>query len=343
MTRATINDVAREAGVSKKTVSRVLNKEPNVSIDTRRRVTIAMEELNYKPSRHARGLAGTQSFLIGLIYDNPNKSYISDIQEGCLESCNAQGYHLLIQPLNHDATECDNDIKQLINDSQLDGLILTPPFSDQDGVLALISELNIPFVRIGGTYNDHRASYVTANDKEVSRQIIDYLIHLGHQRIGFIKGHDDHQSSALRYQGYLQAFEDNNLIVDETLIGKGDFEFNKAESAAREMLTLNNPPTAIFASNDQMAAAVLKVASQMNISVPHEMSVCGFDDSPISNHIWPSITTISQPFTAIASMACTDLIEEIKTKNRADDKTLLCDLLIRASTAPVNPKVTKHV
>ena len=152
----------------------------------------AMEQLNYRPSKQARGLATTRSYLIGLIYDNPNKSYIAEIQEGCLESCTKMGYHLLIQPLDYQSGTCLDDIRYLVIDSQMDGLILTPPFSDDERILALLEELKRPFTRIGGTYHDQRAAYVTANDKKIAYQMTDYLIYLGHKHIGFIKGHPAH-------------------------------------------------------------------------------------------------------------------------------------------------------
>ena len=338
MTRATINDVARLAEVSKKTVSRVLNQEPNVHTDTRQRVLDAMSHLNYRPSKQARGLASTQTYLVGLIYDNPNDSYIADIQQGCLDSCNELGYHLLIQPVEYNATTTSQQINMLITESQVDGLILTPPFSDDESILNLLEELKRPYIRIGGTFHDDRAAYITANDRTITRQLTDYLIYLGHQRIGFIKGHPDHPVAELRYQGYLQALDDHGLVPAEELIHEGKFDFRSAELAARKMLALKEPPTAIFASNDLMAAGVLKVAIQNNMQVPHELSVCGFDDSPISNHIWPSITTVRQPFVAIAHEACNQLIKQVKTKHIPEDQVHECDLMIRASTAPPGKK-----
>jgi len=335
MARATINDVANSAGVSKKTVSRVLNQEANVHLDTRQRVLDAMEQLNYRPSKQARGLATTRSYLIGLIYDNPNKSYISEIQEGCLESCTKMGYHLLIQPLNYQSGKCLDDIRYLVIDSQMDGLILTPPFSDDERILALLEELKRPFTRIGGTYHDTRAPHVTANDKKISFQMTDYLVHLGHKRIAFIKGHRDHSASELRYCGYLNALEEHGLSVQEQYVEEGGFEFQQAEKAARKLLSLKERPTAIFASNDQMAAAVLKVAEQNDIEIPHQLSVCGFDDAPISRYIWPSITTVRQPLRDIATCASLELIQGIKKNSGSlPDHTFDCELKIRASTAP---------
>lgn len=334
MTRATINDVAKAAEVSKKTVSRVLNQEPNVHLDTRQRVLDAMGKLNYKPSKQARGLASTQSYLIALIYDNPNKSYISNVQEGCLRSCNEFGYHLLIHPLDYDADDRAQDIKDLILDSQVDGIILTPPFSDNREILDLVADLNKPCVRIGGTVADDNSVYVTANDLSISKKMTRYLISLGHKRIGFIKGHPDHPASHLRFKGYANALAESGMETSNELICEGKFDFTSAEKACRKMLALKQPPTAIFASNDQMAAAVLKVASQSGLEVPHSLSVCGFDDSPISNYIWPSLTTVKMPIQQIATEASKYLMQRIKNHNLITNVVHECELVIRASTAP---------
>ncbi len=334
MSRATINDVAREAQVSKKTVSRVLNQEPNVHLDTRQRVLDAMEMLNYRPSKQARGLASTQSYLVALIYDNPNKSYISDVQEGCLTSCNALGYHLLIHPYDFDSEQRNDDIREMIVDTQVDGIILTPPFSDNREILKLIEQLDKPCIRIGGTIDDNHSSYITANDLTISKKLTKYLISLGHRRIGFIKGHPDHPASQLRLKGYSNALAESGMELDESLICEGKFAFANAEIAARSMLQLEQPPTAIFASNDQMAAAILKVASQSGLVVPHELSVCGFDDAPISNYIWPSLTTVRAPVQEISSQACRTLIQQIKQRQPVANVVHECELIIRASTAP---------
>lgn len=339
MSRATINDVAREANVSKKTVSRVLNQEPNVHLDTRQRVLDAMNKLSYRPSKQARGLASTQSYLVALIYDNPNKSYISDIQEGCLSVCNEFGYHLLIHPSDYDAEDRTQRLHDLIVDSQVDGVILTPPFSDNEEILTLIEELNRPCVRVGGTYHKENTPFVTANDRTISMELTNYLVSLGHTRIGYIKGHPDHSASELRFEGYLKALEQNNIAVDDDIILQGLFQFRQAESVCRKMLRMDDPPTAIFASNDQMAAAVLKVASQSGFEVPHDLSVCGFDDAPISNYIWPSLTTIKQPLKTIARDACQHLLRGIKNQQSLDDVIHQCEVIIRASTAPPSRRV----
>jgi len=331
----TINDVAKLAGVSKKTVSRVLNEEANVRESTRLVVMQAVESLGYKPNPQARGLASNQSFLIGLIYDNPNKSYVSDVQEGALTACEEHGYHLLIQPMIHDQNDVVDKIESLIYSSRLDGLILTQPFSDNKSLNTLLKKINLPYARIAPTEMMDDSLNVVCNDVESAYQMTRYLISLGHIKIGFIVGHPDHPVSQQRLNGYIKALQENKIEYDAKYVQQGFFDFNSGEDCARRLLSLEERPTAIFASNDYMAAGVLKVASQKQISVPHQLSVAGYDNAPISSYIWPALTTVKQPVTQQALMATTLLIQTIR-KKMPEETTINLEnkLIIRESTAP---------
>lgn len=336
MQKVTINDVARYAGVSKKTVSRVLNEEPNVSQITKDKVQAAFKELGYRPSAVARGLATNQSFLIGLVYDNPNKSYVSDIQEGALRVCDEKRYHLLIHPTDHESESLLNNIAELLIDSRLDGLVLTPPFSDMRPLIEMLEQRNLPYVRIGPTILDYQAPYVISNDEEASYQLTRYLVSLGHTKIGFIKGHPDHNVSTQRLAGYRRALEESGLAVEQDYLQQGYFNFSSGEDCGRRLLGLAQPPTAIFASNDYMAAGVAKVASQKNISIPHELSIVGFDNAPISRYLWPTLTTIQQPIGAMAEEATRMLIERIRKRPLETPKIQLDgELIVRESSAPL--------
>ena len=204
MKKITINDVARHAGVSKKTISRVLNDEPNVSVDTKTKVQRSFEALGYRPNPQARGLASNQSFLIGLLYDNPNKSYVSDIQSGALERCKLDGYNLIIYPEDHESDCLLSNLENGLISANLDGIILTPPFSDMSPLLELLERRRIPFIRLGATLSLTGSACVISNDNEASYQMCRYLISLGHSQIGFIEGHPDHNVSQLRLKGYLK-------------------------------------------------------------------------------------------------------------------------------------------
>ncbi len=335
MQKITINVVAKHAGVSKKTVSRVLNNEPNVSDSTKSKVQAAFDELGYRPSPQARGLATNQSFLIGLVYDNPNKSYVSDVQTGALKECEDKGYHLLIQPVIHDSEDLLQKLDSLLTSSRLDGIVLTPPFSDMTGLIELLESKNVPFVRIGPTRMLSASPSVISNDVEAAYEMTSYLVSLGHTKIGFIKGHPKHNASQQRLEGYQQALKENGIAFESDFVQQGLFTFRSGEECARKLLALKEPPSAIFASNDYMAAGVLKVATQRNISVPHQLSVAGFDNAPISRYIWPSLTTIKQPVKQMASSAVELLIKTIRRQTLANKLIQLDDELIaRDSTAP---------
>ncbi|PCJ50028.1 MAG: transcriptional regulator [Gammaproteobacteria bacterium] len=339
MQKATINSVAAYAGVSKKTVSRVLNNEPNVSVKTTQKVNDAFKALAYKPSPQARGLASNQSFLIGLIYDNPNKDYIHEIQMGALNVCNDEGYHLVIHPAVFKSENILQNLKDFIIQSQLDGLVLTPPFSDMHSLLEILEKNDIAHVRIAATEQISDSICVINNDQEASYEITDYIISLGHRDIGFIKGHPEHNVSAQRFKGFEQALIDHGLEVKSQYIEQGYFDFVSGVSCANKLLNLDSPPTAIFASNDYMAAGVLKAASLKKIKVPDDLSITGFDDVAISRYLWPSITTIQQPVRLMASKALDILIKQIRKQTIEQPQIQLASqLLIRESCAELSAK-----
>ena len=336
MQKITINDVAKHAGVSKKTVSRVLNDEPNVSETTKLKVRAIFEELGYRPSPQARGLATNQSYLIGLMYDNPNKSYVSDVQTGALEICDQKGYHLLIRPCEYESNSLLTDVANLLTNSRLDGLVLTPPFSDMYSLIEMLDQKQLPYVRIAPTIMTSHSPCVISNDIDAAFEMTRHLISLGHSKIGFIKGHPDHNVSEQRLVGYQRALAQSGILFAPELVQQGYFTFSSGEDSARKLLALPAPPSAIFASNDYMAAGVLKVAAQKNISVPHELSVAGFDNAPISSYIWPSLTTVKQPVRDMASQALRMLIETIRDTRLENNELYLKDeLILRNSTAPI--------
>lgn len=335
MKKITINDVAKVAKVSKKTVSRVLNNEPNVSDKTRKIVTDIAQKLGYRPNPYARGLASNHSFILALIYDNPNTNYINSIQTGALEVCQKHSYHLLIHPCEAREQTMISQIDELITHSRVDGLVLTPPFSDLHILIEFLRTKNIPFVRIGSTEDFSCSPSVISNDELASYEMTQYLISLGHVHFGFIKGHPQHNSAALRFSGFKKAINEAHLKVTQQWIDTGDYTFNSGERCARKILSQIQKPTAIFCCNDYMAAGVLKVAKQMEISVPHQLSVTGFDDAPISSYIWPSITTIRQPVAEMAQRAAQLLLSHMK-HNETENQTITLNStgIHRESSAP---------
>ncbi len=311
--KATITDVAKRAGVSMKTVSRVFNNEPNVAEKTRAHVKAVAQELRYSPNMAARSLATSKSYLLALIYDNPSPSYISRIQRGAIDACREVGYHLVVEPMYlTDAgsyAETVRLVRTVLDRLRVDGVILTPPLSDNDAVLEVLEELNIKCVRVAPS-NDSAQPFVSMDDVNAAYQITQYLLEQGHKDIAFIRGHIDHAATHQRHVGFMRAMAEADLEVLDDFIVQGDFSFESGAAAARQLLARSNSqrPTAIFASNDDMAAAVISVAGQMGLDVPGEVSVCGFDDTPLARVVWPALTTVRQPIYKMGYRAAKELL-----------------------------------
>jgi LacI family transcriptional regulator len=331
----TIHEVAEKAGVSIKTVSRVINHEANVRADTKQRVLDVIAQLNYRPNPSARHLAGTHGYNIALLYDNPSPSYLMDLQRGALESCQAEGFHLILQPCGFLDQNLEATIDNLIVESRVPGLILSPPLSDAGGLIEQLERLGVLHARIAPIDIARPGPYVAVDDRGAAFELIRHLIEQGHRRIAIIKGHPDHGAGHWRYEGYLTAMRQYGLPIDDDLIVQGYFSFESGLEAGRKLLSLPDRPTAIFAANDDMAAAVLHVAHDLAIEVPGHLSVAGFDDTPLSRHVWPPLTTVRQPVQEMARQATMQLIDRIRKRGLSQPSgpsAMYCSLVIREST-----------
>lgn len=332
--RATIDDVAGLAGVSIKTVSRVVNNEPNVRQSTREKVLSAVHALNYRPSAPARSLAGDRSYLLGLLYDNPSANYITDVQYGVLASCREQGYDLLIHPCDCQQASICEEITGLVGHSNMDGVLLTPPLSDSRIIVDALERAQIPFVSIAALQTGRRAAGVVTDDRRAAFSMTEHLLSLGHSRIGFICGHPQHRAMAQRLEGYRDALQAAGLAVADSLVVQGYNSFESGQAGARRLLQRKNPPSAIFAGNDDMAAGAVMVAHQMGIRMPAELSIAGFDDIPLARQIWPTLTTVQQPIKAMAQAATQLLIGILRAAPRTDIEAVIPSrLIVRESTA----------
>jgi LacI family transcriptional regulator len=305
--RSNIRDVSALAGVSVKTVSRVLNAHPYVSITTREKVETAMKQLDFKPSVAARILAGTKSGQIALIYDNHSPYYINQIQAGCWHRCHKDGIRLLGQPVDVADPHIAEQVRGLVSETHVDGIILSSPVTDCDPVLRVLEKMGIPFVRISPGTNHALTSSVFMDDAQAADDMTMHLINQGHRRIGFIKGHPNHMASDERMFGYRRALDRAGLPFEPQLMAEGEFDFESGFAAGEMFLNLDNPPTAIFASNDDMAAGVQAAAHQAGLNIPDDLSVAGFDDTTLARMVWPPLTTIRQPTFELAK-AATDLL-----------------------------------
>lgn len=313
MAKATIDDVAALAGVSIKTVSRVVNNEPNVRGATREKVQKAIDKLGYHPSQSARSLASNRSFLIALLYDNPSASYVIDVQNGILSECRPAGYDLLIHPCDHKDPELEQQVVNLIRQSRVDGVVLTPPLSDHGNLIRRLMELHISVVVIAPAQDTMPCSSVMTNDEEAAFSMTSRLLEKGHKRIGYILGHPDHKAMANRFQGYKKALMYQGIPVDQRLVVQGMNSFESGYYAAEKLLLSANPPSAIFASNDDMAAGAIKLAHKLGKKIPGDVAVAGFDDIPAAEQIWPGLTTVRQPIAAMAQQAAQLLLLQLKS------------------------------
>jgi LacI family transcriptional regulator len=334
----TIQEVADLAQVSPKTVSRVINNEPRVRSDTRNRILEAIEQLNYRPNLNARGLASNRSFLIGLFCDRPG-DYLSEFQAGAVERCRESSMHLMVEPWDVQSPNVEKQMDTLLGQLRLEGVILLPPLSDHPIVLNKLQEAAIPIVRIAPKQNLSATPSIGIDDYTAARQVTSHLLNLGHRRIGFMLGRPEHGATEQRYLGFIDEMRAHEVAVDFDLVQTGNFLFTDGLVCAERMLHSAVPPTAIFASNDDMAAAAVSMARKFGLTLPGQLSVTGFDDAPVATMIWPELTTVRQPVAAMARIAA-DLIIRLEPRRngwpeRVPRHLLAHDLIIRGSTARV--------
>ncbi|GHF77398.1 LacI family DNA-binding transcriptional regulator [Thalassotalea marina] len=337
--KATITDVAKEAGVSIKTVSRVMNNEPSVRQPTRDKVMAAVKSLNYQPNLAARNLAGTKAFSIAFIYDNPNAYYVIDMQNGILSACKKQGFELVIHPCQAKSENLLEEITNMIKHSRIAGLVLTPPFSERPEFVQHLLDLEVEVVRIisGSSLPDNLAPCVMVNDREAAFNITQHLIDLGHKDIGFIAGGAEHMSTVERMRGFKQALHDNDISLDESLIVHGEYSFESGVQSAKQLLSADKKPTAIFSCNDEIAAGALFAARLMGVDIPTHLSITGFENSPFSRQTWPRLTTANQPNVKIAEDAANLLIAKARKQTaKLPMPQFVPQLIVRDSTADIN-------
>ena len=309
---ATITEVALEAGVSLMTVSRVLNGKDNVRAETRERVQQAIKALNYSPSAAARNLAAASEVRIALLYSNPSAGYLNAFLVGSLDQAAQSNVQLVVQ-LCEKEEERGERVQRLI-DSGVDGLILPPPLCDAEDIQMLLQKSEVPGVAVASGRPASFLSSVNIDDRAAAAMMTRHLIAQGHKRIGFIAGNPNQTASALRLQGYRDALNESGLRSERALIAQGLFTYRSGLDAAHVLLEQAKRPTAIFASNDDMAAAAVSLAHRMGIEVPRELTVVGFDDSPQATATWPELTTIRQPIADMSRAAVTQLVEHIRTR-----------------------------
>ncbi len=335
----TINDIARLANVSKKTVSRVINDSPFVREETRTRVTEIMKRVGYTPDPQARGLAFRRSFLIGLIYDNPNAPYVINIQEGALAALRRMGYELVVHPCDRTSPEFLSEIRQLIGRQKLDGVVLLPPVSEIPALPELLKRLECPYVRVLSAALDEADNLVLSRDRESSAEVAEHLARLGHTRIAMICGPEGYRSSHERFAGFSQSLAERGLTLAPHYVAEGAYTFESGAACAEHLLSLSPRPTAIFAGNDETAAGVYRTAYLRGLKIPDDLTVVGFDDSPLASRLCPSLTTMRQPIRDMGRIAAEKLIAKIANVPGPTTaaSTLFPHLVVRESSGRPKP------
>lgn len=335
----TINDVAALAGVSKKTVSRVINRSPLLTDATRDKVTRAIRELGFVPNPQARALALRRNFLIVLLHDNPNAQTVLNFQTGVLRAIHESELALVVRPVDRHSDTMLEDVQQFLEKHRPLGALILPPISERDDLAAVCTRAGVPYVRVGSAELDTPDKAVASNDREVVAEACRMLIANGHRRIGLVRGPQGFRSAEERERGFRETLEEAGISLPERLVVEGNYRFESGIAAGQALLTADPRPTAIFASNDEMAAGVLHAAKAMDLSIPKDLSLIGFDDSPTAAHLWPPLSTVRWPIVEMGRVAARKLAGPYLNEPGAAEElptTLSSRFISRQSVGPAS-------
>lgn len=333
--KPTINDVASLASVSKKTVSRVINKSPLVNEATRTGIAEIIQRIGYQPDPQARGLALRRSQLVALISDQPNPQYVVDIQSGILDGLESTGYQLVVRPCDRDSPSMYDNICEIVLQQKFFGVILTPSISEDDEFIRRLRQIECPYVRIAAVSLDSPENMIETHDYVGAAEAARHIANLGHQRIAHIRGPDTFLSAQERYRGFRIELAEHGLAVDGQYLLTGGYTFDSGVTRGEELLSLPTPPTAVFAGNDEMAVGVYQAARRKGFRVPEDLSIVGFDDAPIATRIWPTLTTVKLPIHSMGRMAVELLLSnhDPATMEPPVATSVMPSLIARGSTA----------
>lgn len=318
--KPTIDDVARLAGVGRTSVSRVLNNGPNVRPELREKIENAVKALNFQVNQQARSLASGRHKNIAIINasdfdEEPNSYYTSALEIGALRTCANKAYHLQTHSINQNAPDAKDKIKEIITRNQYLGVILTPPFSDNRAIIEMAMNNDCKVVCISSHANSQNlASVIGIDDEKAGYEITHNLINKGHTNFAYIKGLEHHLSAEKRFDGFLRAIKEADLNIHNIQKFRGNFTFKSGIETAQRIFESNKLPSALVCANDDMAAGALFSAHKFGLKVPDDISIVGFDDTPVSEIVWPPLTTVHQPLKAMGSEAVELLIETIENR-----------------------------
>ena len=313
--KPTINDVADLSGVSKKTVSRVINKSPQVNQSTRDNIQQVIDEIGYRPDPQARGLAFRRSYLVGLIYDNPNPQYVVNVQLGVLDGLRGTGFELVVHPCDRKSESFIEDASKFIELQKLYGVIVTPSVSEDERLAEVLREIGCEYVRIASIAVDLDERMIVTNDRLGGREAGRHIAELGHTRVGMVTGRRSFRSAHERRAGFEEGLGEHGVELSPDYVARGDYTFESGLVRGAELIDMDPAPTAIFAANDEMAAGVMQAALVAGLKVPEELSVVGFDNFQTATRIWPRLTTVETPSREIGRLAARQLLRAAHDKN----------------------------
>jgi LacI family transcriptional regulator len=332
--RVNITDVARRAGVSRKSVSRVINREEYVSEALKKKVEKAIAQLNYAPDRQARSLRTGKSFHIAFVYQTPSSYYVISLVEGIQSCCRERGYQLVLHETTAKGSRLVLSVLEFVERERLDGLLMMPPFTDNEHLLAALDDASITYGRIAPGVERRNGLDVFTTDRSAGAEMAEHLLSLGHRHIAFISGDPDHLAMTRRLDGVRDALRDWNGEAARLSVHQGFSTFDSGVRAAKDLLSLDPRPTAIFAANDDMAAGVIYEAQELGLRVPRDLSIAGFDDTLLASRIWPGLTTVRQPTRDMGFAAARLLIDRVTGRKPEAGAPLPTELVPRRSTGP---------
>jgi LacI family transcriptional regulator len=277
-------------------------------------------------------LALRRNFLIGLVHDNPNAQMVMNVQQGLLEGLHGTEFELVVRPLDRASPTMQDDLRHFLERQRLFGVVLLPPLSENDALARLCDEIGCRYVRMGSATLDEASRMVASNDRDAVRGAVEYLIAAGHRRIGLVAGPHGFRSARERRQGFEEALGDAGIALPRSMVAEGSYRFDSGLAAGERLLDLAPRPTAIFSSNDEMAAGVMHAARQRGLDIPRDLSIVGFDDTPVASHVWPPLTTVRWPIVPMARAAALKLIAGIDGGPVVEEPSLFPSTLIRRAS-----------
>ncbi|WP_285767322.1 LacI family DNA-binding transcriptional regulator [Peribacillus sp. SI8-4] len=336
MKRLTTEDVARIAGVSQSTVSRVLNDYPYIKKHTREKVLAVIEELGFTRDEIARSLVEKRTKSIGLILGSISNPFFAETAEVIIERAQELKYDVIVYNTGHKDENLEQAINLLIG-KRVDGIILTSVSKNYTEKIKKLHNNGFPVLLYNSSLDIEDVNFIVLDNNKGARLAVQHLLELGHEKIAKISGPSKYLATYERTMGYKQELKDNGFEIDEDLIFNSNFSYDEIYSFTKKVLMKKDRPTAIIAASDQMALAVLGAASSLDLKIPDDLSVVGFDDIRLASNEFIGLTTISQKMDQMSLAALEKLIYLIEHKKEAVESVQIFlepELMVRRTTGP---------